>query len=66
MIGFLPIIAYLLVIMGFWLLLMWMFIKLEFKGSFEWIFTRIANLFRHHDKSQKADMDRILNPFGRE
>ena len=64
MIRFWPIMAYLAVIMAFWLLLIWLLIRLRFRGSAEWFFTRIANLLRKEDKSQKSDMDAILYPFG--
>jgi hypothetical protein len=57
---------YMLCIMGFWCLLVFLLMKSSFKGSFEWMFTKVANLFRPQDKSMKSDMNRILYPFTHE
>lgn len=57
---------FMVAIMAFWILLILLFIRLNFKGSFEWIFTKTANLMRPDDKSRKADMDHILYPFVKE
>jgi hypothetical protein len=56
------ILLYLAAIMTFWLLLVRVLIGLRFVGSFEWMFAKLANVFRRHDKSGKADMERILSP----
>jgi hypothetical protein len=53
---------FMFVIMTLWILLIKLLIRSNFKGSFEWIFTRIANRFRPLDKSAKSDMSRILYP----
>lgn len=59
----LAIALYMAFIMGLWFLLVFLMIKSSFKGSFEWIFTKIANIFRPQDKSMKSDMNKILYPF---
>lgn len=50
-------------IMGLWCLLILILVKCRFKGSLEWGFSKLANLFRSQDKSMKSDMERILYPF---
>ncbi len=57
------IILFLVVIMGLWSLLIILLMKVKFKGSFEWLFAKTANIFRPDDKSHKADIEQILYPF---